>query len=129
MSNELLERAAFEIGVLVQAADDHKVSLPITKARALEVRADIYKALGRPAPVGLYPRPEELRSEPTAWAIFAADTHEMIDVVLIEPEEPIAMYAEPLYMRSPLARSQHVCEEAWFDSMADRCPACREEKK
>lgn len=35
----------------------------------------------------------------------------------------------PEYAPSPLARSQHVCEEAWFDSMADRCPACREEKK
>jgi len=50
-------------------------------------------------------RTEALRSEPTAWAIFAADTHEMIDFCLIEPDEAPGLYSEPLFMRSPLRQS------------------------
>lgn len=43
---------------------------------------------------------EILRSEPTAWAIFASDTHEMIDLSLIEPDEAPGQYVEPLFARS-----------------------------
>lgn len=42
-------------------------------------------------------------AEPFAWAVFASDTHELIDVTLIKHEEP-GEYAEPLYRtpQSPL---------------------------
>lgn len=43
---------------------------------------------------------ETPRSEPTAWAIFASDTHEMIDLSLIEPDEAPGQYVEPLFARS-----------------------------
>lgn len=47
-----------------------------------------------------FARPE---AEPFAWAVFASDTHELIDVTLIKHEEP-GEYAEPLYRtpQSPL---------------------------
>lgn len=48
---------------------------------------------------------ETPRSEPTAWAIFASDTHEMIDLSLIKPDEAPGQYVEPLFARSATPRS------------------------
>ena len=46
-------------------------------------------------------RPEGLRSEPTAWAVFATDTDEMLSVEIVEPEKAADEYIEPLYMKLP----------------------------
>lgn len=40
--------------------------------------------------------------EPTGWAVFASDTHEMVDLTLIKPDEAEGYYAEPVYTRSAI---------------------------
>lgn len=74
-------------------------------ADRLEMLAKLY-APDAETPTAMLLAAQRLRKlprsdEPTAWAIFAADTHEMVDIAIIKPDEaPHLYYAEPLFARS-----------------------------